>query len=146
MKKYKDYESWVNAMYHKAESEEEKGRIIINHINNAVIIIRGKDFKKGIARKHPLDKYSYKVGIAIAYARLNNIPIPPAEEIIKLKDLPYNTPNAYIKMDDETTCLIHKAFFEEETNSYICVIEYYYNNRYKIVKLNPNTKIIVKEE
>jgi hypothetical protein len=147
MKKYIDFESWVNIMYNKACKQKEKNNIVIGYIRNAIIITRKNDFKMGIAKKHPDDKFDNKIGIAIAYARLNNITVPPMNKIIYMEKVAYNQKNAYIKINNNYY-LMHKICFDNTLRQYICVVEFPQTEgiQYQVMAKGGLEQVLIKEE
>ena len=64
---------WVDGMYDKYVKEADSYICVVDGLNRIVKLCRGK--KSAIAKCNPYDDFSVKVGIAIAYARFNKLPI-----------------------------------------------------------------------
>ena len=70
---------WVNEWYAKAMKAADDGDIFIRHCQQATFICEygayADDEMASSAPRHG-DKYDYKTGIAVAYAKLRHQPIP----------------------------------------------------------------------
>ena len=70
---------WIDLWYRKAMAAVNEGHIFIRHCQQATFICRWsayleEDFASAAPRHG--DKYDYKTGIAVAYAKLEGKPIP----------------------------------------------------------------------
>lgn len=81
----KEFEKWVDETVKKYNADfkalhlyrVETGKIIEG---NKIIVLDTKTGKTGMARCHKDDKFDFKTGLAIAYARLKGWKIPEVEE------------------------------------------------------------------
>ena len=64
---------WVDSMYDKYIKEANDYICVVDGLNRIVKLCRGK--KSVTAKCSPHDKFSARVGIALAYARFNKLPI-----------------------------------------------------------------------
>ena len=67
------FDSWVDCMYDKYVKEADRYICVVDGLNRIVKLCRGK--KSVTAKCSPHDKFSARVGIALAYARFNKLPI-----------------------------------------------------------------------
>ena len=72
-------QDWIDRWYAEAMTAELDGDIFIKHCKEATIVVNyGANIHDEIACSAPRhgDKYDYKTGIAVAYAKLRKHPIP----------------------------------------------------------------------
>ena len=67
------FDVWVDSMYDKYIKEADRYICVVDGLNRIVKLCHGK--KSVTAKCSPHDKFSARVGIALAYARFNKLPI-----------------------------------------------------------------------
>lgn len=83
----KRFEQWVNQMYRDFQNDKQAVSYIAQ--NNIVIVYDKTTVKSAIAKCHPKDEFYYRIGVAIAYARLREIKVPKVEEEPEFKRVGY---------------------------------------------------------
>lgn len=118
--------TWVDDMCTRYTSEADKYTCVVDGLNKTVKLCCGK--KYAIAKCSPDDKFSARVGIALAYARFNNLPIhseltikKSSEKEIDMFKFRSHLKNLY-KMSDCKTCLINRLA-KEQCDDYLFKIK-----------------------
>lgn len=81
----KRFEQWVNQMYRDFQNDKQAVSYIAQ--NNIVIVYDKTTVKSAIAKCHPKDEFYYRIGVAIAYARLREIKVQRSRKNQNLSEL-----------------------------------------------------------
>lgn len=115
-----EFKQWVKKTYGDFQNDKQAVSYIAQ--NNIVIVYDKTTVKSAIAKCHPKDEFYYRIGVAIAYARLRKIKVPKVEEEPEFKRVGYeqeyyhigklNTASFGAVYTLETDHFLDKASFE----------------------------------
>jgi len=115
-----EFKQWVKKTYGDFQNDKQAVSYIAQ--NNIVIVYDKTTVKSAIAKCHPKDEFYYRIGVAIAYARLREIKVPKVEEEPEFKRVGYeqeyyhigklNTASFGAVYTLEIGHFLDKAFFE----------------------------------